>query len=319
MKKQIRLKAQVSDNKYITSKGVEVLRTPEHLFDEIDYPFTPHYVFIDEIRMHYVDENSESDKVIVLLHGQPTWGYLYRNIIPLLVAAGYRVIVPDLIGFGKSDKPSRKKTYSYAKNVEWMTTFLFDTLKLDQINFGLHDWGGVIGLRIVAAHPEKFKSVIAINTAFPRLEGINPVFCLYRSLIELLVFIPSSVLIRLNIKAANQPQVFKGYDVPFCEYKYRTAPRAFPKLVPIFPWQKETNKNKMAWKKLCEFDRPFVTLFSDKDPFTKRVEEDFIREIAGARNQPHEKIKNLGHFIQEEDPELVANFIIRFLANQVYS
>jgi len=303
---------------YTTSYGVKVLRTPEHLFDRVDYPFQPQYVFVDEIRMHYVDENPQSDKVIVLLHGEPTWGYLYRNIIPLLVKAGYRVIVPDLIGFGKSDKPVNKKVYSYTKNIDWMAMFLFEQLKLNEINLVLHDWGGLIGLRLVADFSEKFKSVVAMNTTLPRLEGFNPFFYLWRLLSGVLAFIPHSKLISLNVKSVQQADIYKAYDVPFPERIYKTASIVFPKLVPVFPWEIEARKNKIAWEKLCAFNRPFATLFSDKDPFTKKVEEDLIREIVGAKGQPHTKLKNARHFIQEEDPEFVANYIIYFLTNKVY-
>lgn len=305
-------------NKYITQNGIETLTTPAHNFDTVSYPFEANFVSIDGIKMHYVDENKHLSKVIVLVHGEPTWGYVFRHIIPKLSLAGYRVIVPDLIGFGKSDKPIHKKDYSYSKNEDWLKKFLIDELSLDKVNLVVHDWGGVIALRLVAKFPEKFNSVIAMNTAFPRIEGFNPVFYLWRVFTEVLLKLPFSKLIPLGIKKRVEKQEMLGYDAPFPSKKYKTAPKVFSKLVPIFPWDKEAKKNKILWKKLCLYNKPFLTIFSDKDPFTKKVEEDFIKYIKGAQNIKHHKIKNAGHFLQEDEPELVNELVINFLDNEVY-
>jgi haloalkane dehalogenase len=294
--------------------NINYLRTPENRFENlVDYDYRPNYVFIDGLRMHYVDENKTSKKIIVLVHGEPTWGYLYRNMIPLFVEKGFRVIVPDLIGFGKSDKLKNKKEYTYSGSVKWFEQFLFEHLQLTNIHIVLHDWGGLIGLRTVANYPEKFLSVTAMNTALPRFEGINPVFLLWRFLSQPLLFIPFSKLIPLGIVRKISKKELDAYDAPFPDRKYKGAALQFPKLVPQLPWDKELRINKQVWKKLGEFKNPFLTIFSEKDPFTKRVEEKLIAHIPGALHQPHAKIANAGHLIQEDNPKLVSEHIISFI------
>ncbi|MFD2566787.1 haloalkane dehalogenase [Pseudotenacibaculum haliotis] len=304
--------------KYTTSYGLEVLRTPDSCFKDVDYPFKEHFAQVQEMRMHYVDENPNAKKVIVLLHGEPTWGYLYRKMIPILAKAGYRVIVPDLIGFGKSDKPLDKKSYSYSQNEEWLQEFLFDELNLNEINLVVHDWGGLIALRLVARFPEKFASVVATNTAFPRIEGFNPIFYIWRIIAFIISIVPYSKLIPLGINSAVKKDEMLAYDAPYPNAKYKIAPKIFPKLVPIYPWQKEVKKNKSLWKELCNFSKPFLTVFSGKDPFTKKVELDFIKEVKGAQGIAHKKVPKANHFIQEEEPELLSEYIVEFLENHVY-
>lgn len=295
--------------------NLSAIRTPESRFENlVDYPYRPNYVFIDGLRMHYVDENKSSDKVIVLVHGEPTWGYLYRNMIPLFIEQGFRVIVPDLIGFGKSDKLKNKKEYSYSGSVKWLEQFLFEHLQLSNIHLVLHDWGGLLGLRTLANFPDKFLSVIAMNTALPRFEGINPVFLLWRCLSQPLLFIPFRILIPLGIVRKISKDELMAYDAPFPSREFKGGPLQFPKLVPLFPWQKELKINKAIWQKLGECKVPFLTIFSTNDPFTKRVEEKLIAHIPGAFNQPHVKISNAGHLIQEDNPKLVAENIINFIA-----
>ncbi len=291
------------------------LRTPENRFEHLnDYAYEANYVFIDGLRMHYVDENKHSKKVIVLVHGEPTWGYLYRKMIPLFVAQGFRVVVPDLIGFGKSDKLKHKKEYTYSGSVKWLEQFLFEHLQLHHIHFVLHDWGGLIGLRIVANYAERFASVIALNTAFPRMEGFNPAFTLWRLFFELLLQFPISRLIPLGMRTKPDKTEMKAYDAPFPDKRYKTAPLQYPKLVPLYPWNKELQENKRLWEKLGIVTQPFLTIYAANDPFTKRVEEQFIAHIPGALNQPHIKIANAGHYLQEDKPHLVCEHIIAFIA-----
>lgn len=292
------------------------LRTPDERFNNLkDFDFQAHYEFIDEIRIHYLDENQNSNKVIVILHGEPAWCYSFRNIIPKLVASGYRVIAPDILGFGKSDKPKSKNELSYSKLVEWFEILLFNRLKLNNINLVLHDWGGIIGLRMVANHQGKFSSVIAMNTAFPRFEGINPVFILWRTFCQFLLKKPISELIPLGLynKSALSEEELKAYDAPFPTIAYKIAPKTLPKLVPIFPWQKETWVNRKIWKDLKKFDKPFLTIFSNKDHFTKKAEVKLINQIEGARNVKHIKLEDVGHFPQEEKPEELSHHILNFL------
>ncbi len=303
---------QTVDSDFSMESGA-VLRTPEQCFDHIiDYPFESNYTYVNGLRVHYLDEGNRNGIPLVLLHGIPTWSYLYRKVIPLLAANGYRVIAPDLIGFGKSDKLTNKKDYSYTKNVEWMRAFLFDNLKLNNVNLILHDWGGLIGMRLVAKSPHLFRSVVAINTAFPRIEGFNPVFFLWWLVSGLVTSIPFRRLMSLAIVKKTAKEILNAYDAPFPEKRFRVAPEVFPKLVPIFPWQHEAKINKVHWRKLCGFSNPFLTIFSEKDPFTKKVEEEFIEKIKGARDQPHLKVKNAGHFLQEDEPGLLCRHLLNF-------
>lgn len=303
---------------FFLMSAFECIQTPAiHFKQLVDYNYAENFAIVDGLRMHYVDENQHSNKIVVLVHGEPTWGYLYRKMIPLFLENGYRVIVPDLIGFGKSDKLKHRHQYSYSLNEKWLSSFLFQHLKLTEINFVLHDWGGLIGLRIVANFPEKFASVIAMNTALPRFEGVNPVFLLWRFLSQPLLYIPFRKLISLGIVKKLSDNELIGYDAPFPSREHKSGPLQFPKLVPQFPWEKELKINKQAWKKLGEFEAPFLTIFSEKDPFTKRVEEKFIAHIPGAKNQPHLKVKNAGHLLQEDEPILISNHIINFIAKNV--
>ncbi|MGB3591633.1 MAG: haloalkane dehalogenase [Nonlabens sp.] len=292
-------------------------RTPASRFRDVDYPFIEHYAMIDGWRMHYVDENQESQNIVMLVHGEPTWGYLYRKMIPVFVDAGYRVIVPDLIGFGKSDKPLNKKIYTYSKVEEWFRLFVNDHLKLNNMNLVAHDWGGLIALRTVATNAELFSTVTAMNTAFPRYEGINPLFILWRSLAPLVLHISLRKLMPLGINGKVASKELNGYDAPFPSYKSKLAARIFPKLVPVFKKSEETIKNIKLWEKLKKFDKPFLTIFSENDPFTKDVEIDFIKEISGAKNSDHFKVNNSSHYIQEEHPEYVSRRIIRFIKNNL--
>lgn len=296
-------------------QGATVLRTPETRFQNLkDYPFQAHYAMIDGMRMHYVDENPGGSPVIVMLHGEPTWSYLYRNIIPTFVARGFRVIAPDLIGFGKSDKPTDKKSYSYIKSVEWLEKFLFDHLQLQTIHLVVHDWGGLIGLRVVANHPHRFATVVAMNTTLPRLEGVNPLFMVWRLLCGFTASIPYASLIPIGMRTKPDKEMLAGYDAPFPSKTYKTAALRFPKLVPVYPWDQEAWKNREAWRKLGTFEKPFLTIFSENDPFSKRVEKHFIKHVPGAKNQAHVKVKNAGHLIQEDQPQEVCDHILTFIA-----
>lgn len=300
------------DGDFLFDNGT-VIRTPEQCFDHvIDYPFESKYVIVNGLRIHYLDEGNRDGLTVVLLHGLPTWSYLFRRIIPPLVAEGYRVIAPDLIGFGKSDKLTDKKNYSYTKNVEWIRIFLFGVMKLTNINMIAHDWGGLIGLRLVAQYPNRFRSVIAMNTAFPRIEGFNPMFFLWWLASGLVISMSFERLISIGIVKKQKKQILQAYDAPFPEKRFRVAPQVFPKLVPIFPWQYEAKTNKKLWKDLCQYSNPFLTIYSDKDPFTKKVEVEFIKEIKGAKGQPHLKVKNAGHFLLEDNPGLINRHVINF-------
>lgn len=300
--------------RFQTTKGIEVLRTPEDCFDQIhDYPFQANYCEIEGIRMHYLDENPDKNEVVVLLHGEPTWSYLYRKLIPELTKQGYRVVVPDLIGFGKSDKLVHQKDHSYSKSTRWLKSFLFDILDLRDINIVLHDWGGLIGLRIIAEQPLKFKSVIATNTYFPIQSKVNFTYLVWRWLGPIFQSIFFKRMIALGVKCKLSTQDLNAYAAPFPSLRYKAAPLKFPTLLPIFSWSKELKTNQLLWEKLKQFERPFLTIYSKNDPFTKGAEIAFITEIKGAKHQNHLKINNAGHLIQEDQPELFCQHILVFL------
>lgn len=295
--------------------GRNVLRTPDECFKGlIAYPFKPHYAEVSGLRMHYVDENPGSSRVVVMLHGEPTWSYLWRHMIPHFTAAGYRVIAPDIPGFGKSDKPVDKNAYTYGGMVEWVRELLFDRLQLRDIHLVVHDWGGLIGLRLVAFHPECFASVVAMNTDLPRAQGFKPAFLLWKIFAPLISLVPYSRLVPLGIHRRPDKKEMLGYDAPFPSKAYKTAPLAVVNSVPVFPWQKESAINRQAWQKLKNFDKPFLTLFGSTDQLTRGIEKQMIKFIRGAKNQPHQRIKGVSHFIQEDIPEEASTSILRFFA-----
>jgi len=301
--------------RYITEEGVEVVRTPDAQFLNLcHFPFRPNYHTVRGIRVHYLDENPDSDKVVVMLHGEPTWGYLYRHMIPHFSEQGYRVIVPDIPGFGRSDKPVDKSAYSYANMVAWVRELLFDRLNLGSIHFIVHDWGGLVGLRLVADHPERFRSVVAMNTDLPRAQGFKPAFLLWWVLAPLLSYIPYSRLIPLGIHRRSDRKELLGYDAPFPSREFKTGPMTVVNLVPVLPWQKESRVNRSAWQRLKEFDRPFLTLFGNRDLMTRGIEEQLIAGIKGAKDQPHMRLSKVSHFIQEDAPDETSRLILRFLA-----
>lgn len=324
-------------------------RTPEARFHDLDgYPFVEHYLEIDDgdggtLRMHYVDEGE--GQPILCLHGQPTWSYLYRKMIPVLTAAGYRVITPDLVGFGKSDKPTRRRDYSYASHVDWMTQFV-DALDLRDITLVCQDWGGLIGLRVVAAEPERFARVVAANTGLPDARDVpdemaKPMRELFDSIPTLP---PREMAAKLQenehgagfmywIKYCDGYEDFvisdvvslsalgnelseaqkRAYDAPFPDEQFKQGARQFPSLVPIFPDDPAIADNRAAWDVLRQFDKPFLTAFSDGDPVTRGAHKRFQEEVPGARGQHHVTIEGAGHFLQEDAPETLSQAVIDFI------
>ena len=329
---------------------MDVLRTPDERFEGLaGFDFAPHYTEIDSgagstLRVHHLDEGPRDGEVLLCMHGQPTWCYLYRKMIPILTGAGYRVIVPDLVGFGRSDKPAAQDDYTYARHVQWMRAWL-DAQGLDRITLICQDWGGLIGLRLVAACPERFARVVAANTGLPDAEGLTPDMA--APMRKLLASVPVVTVDELGSKfldgggapgffywikfAAEQPDFKVGtlvqfsaagslgeteiaaYDAPFPDERYMAGARRFPSLVPIFPDDPEIPAQKAAWEALRNFDAPFLTAFSDGDPVTAGGHERFQREVPGARGQNHVTIQGGGHFLQEDQPEAFAAAIIKFV------
>jgi haloalkane dehalogenase len=309
--------------------AIEFVRTPDERFHGLpDYPFEPHYAMVEGLRVHYVDEGPADASVIVLLHGEPSWSYLYRHMIPPLVEAGYRVIAPDLIGFGRSDKPVDREDYSYAAHVEWMRALLFDRLRLEDVTLFAQDWGGLIGLRLVAEHPDRFARVAVANTTLPLPEREPPplppercddVGCASGSFLRWLQFsqtvpeLPVGQIVQAATVHELPPAVIRAYDAPFPDERYKAGARAFPALVPIRPEDPAVPANRAAWQALEQWEKPFLTLFSDRDPITAGLDEVFRSRIPGARGQPHQTIEKAGHFLQEDRPAEIVAALLEFL------
>jgi len=298
---------------------MEVLRTPDERFENLkDFPYQPHYVEVPDseggrLRIHYVDEGNREADPVLLIHGEPSWSYLYRKMIPILVEAGNRVVVPDLPGFGRSDKPAQRSDYIFQRYVDWMQAWL-DHLDLKQITFFGQDWGGLIGLRLVAANPERFARAVVGNTGLPTGDGpISEAFLNWRKFsIEAPEFDIGAV-ITMGCLTKLPSEVMEAYNAPFPDDTYKEGARIFPSLVPITPDDPAAAANRQAWEVLSKFDQPFLTAFSDGDPITRGGHKIFQEKVPGAKGQPHTTIKGGGHFLQEDCGEDLARVIADFI------
>lgn len=287
---------------------MQALRTPESRFDDLpDYPFDPHYVDIDGLRMHYVDEGPADADPVLLLHGEPSWSFLYRHMIPPLAAAGHRVIAPDLVGFGKSDKPSSRSAYTYAVHVDWMRQFVED-LQLDNITLFCQDWGSLIGLRVAAENEHRFARIALGNGGLPTGDQTMPrAFMIWRAFALYSPWFPIGRIVQAGTVANLSRDVVAAYDAPFPSAKYKAGARAFPALVPARPDDPASDANRKAWTVFGRWEKPFLTCFSNRDPITRGGARPWQTHVPGARNRNHAVIRNAGHFLQEEKgPELAA-------------
>ncbi len=298
---------------------MNILRTPDEQFTHLPgYDFAPHYMQVEtggtpSLRVHYVDEGPREADPILLLHGEPTWAYLYRKMIPLHVAAGHRVIVPDLVGFGRSDKPDSVRDYTYQRHVDWMLSVL-EQLDLRRITLVCQDWGGLIGLRLVAANPQRFARVVAANTFLPTGDRHpGDAFLQWQKLSQAVPVFETGKLIRGGCVRHVPDAVKQAYDAPFPEESYKAAARAFPLLVPTRPDDPASEPNRQAWQALEKFDKPFLCAFSDKDPITRGGDQVFRKRIPGCAGQPHTTIEDAGHFLQEDAGEALAEVVNRFI------
>ncbi|MGH8492175.1 MAG: haloalkane dehalogenase [Moraxellaceae bacterium] len=298
---------------------MKFLRTPDERFANLPgYTFVPHYLMVDDteggqLRMHYLDEGPRDGAVVLLLHGEPSWSYLYRKMIPVLSAAGYRVIAPDLIGFGKSDKPAERKDYSYQRHVDWVRSAL-QQLSLQDITLVCQDWGGLIGLRLVGEHPERFARVVAANTMLPTGD-FHPgaAFLKWQEFSQTTPVFNTGKMIAGGCAIAPPPEVIAAYDAPFPDESYKEGARQFPTLVPVTPDDPATVPNRAAWEVLYQFKKPFLTAFSDKDPITGAAAPVLRKLIPGCAGQPHTTIENGGHFLQEDQGEKLAQVVVDFM------
>jgi haloalkane dehalogenase len=296
---------------------LEVLRTPDDRFADLPgYPFEPHYLQLSGgLRVHYLDEGPADPAPVLLMHGEPSWSYLYRTMIPVLVAAGHRCIAPDLVGFGRSDKPADPGDYSYQRHVDWMSEAIFDRLGLTDITLVGQDWGGLIGLRLVAAQPDRFSRVVAANTGLPT--GDIPLSEAFMRWQRFARESPTFQIGRIigNGTVSDLPaDVVAAYDAPFPDDSYKAGARSFPSLVPTTPDDPAHDANIAAWDVLLAFDKPFLCAFSDSDPITSGAEGMFIGRVPGTAGQPHTTIKGAGHFLQEDRGEELARVIASFVA-----
>lgn len=295
---------------------MQFLRTPdERFFNLPGYNFQPNYVNFQSLRMHYVDEGEKIAPVVLMLHGEPSWSYLYRKMIPIIVNAGFRAIAPDLIGFGRSDKPTQKEDYSYQMHVDSIINFI-NLLDLSNITLVCQDWGGLIGLRVVAQEENRFSRVVTANTGLPTGDEKMPeAFFQWQEFSQTVEIFPVGQIIQMGCQSKLSEEVIAAYDAPFPDESYKSGARIFPKLVPTSPDNPATEANRQAWEKLKQWSKPFLTAFSDKDPITKGAEKPFQQLIPGAKDQAHTTITKGGHFLQEDEGEELANVVINFIGN----
>ena len=286
---------------------MKVLRTPDAAFAGIaDFPFAPHYLEITDpddgtkLRVHYVDEGPRDAPIVLMMHGEPSWCYLYRHMIAPIVAAGFRVVAPDLIGFGRSDKPIKRTDYSYARHVGWMRQ-LVEALDLKRITLVCQDWGSLIGLRLVAEMPDRFASVALSNGGLPEGGKAPPAFAIWRAFSKWSPIFPIGRIVNAGAKRALSKAEIAAYDAPFPDSSYKAGARIFPSFVP-FENNVAVRDQKRAWQVLEKWNKPFLCCFSDGDPITRGGEGRFIGRVPGTEGQPHRTLKG-GHFIQENDPQ----------------
>ncbi|MFK7913530.1 MAG: haloalkane dehalogenase [Pseudomonadales bacterium] len=334
---------------------MKCLRTPDHCFENLPgYSFEPNYQLVPdteggELRVHYLDEGPRDGPVVLCMHGQPSWSYLYRKMIPLFTARGYRTIAPDLVGFGRSDKPSERENYTYANHVSWITA-LVSALDLQEITLVCQDWGGLIGLRVATENSERFARILVANTGLPdangvpddQIEAISASMGAYYDSLPVAAdapamgaamaadtsgmgflhwvkfcsesdgFAPSDVLAMSTAGALSDAEV-AAYAAPYPDASYLAGARQFPSLVPVRPDNPAIPANRAAWKVLEQWTKPLLTAFSDSDPITAGGDVRFRETVPGAKDQPHTTLKGAGHFLQEQVPGQLVNVVVKLM------
>jgi haloalkane dehalogenase len=286
---------------------MKVLRTPEAAFEGVtDYPFAPHYLDITDalsganLRVHYIDEGPRDAPVVLMMHGEPSWSYLYRKMVAPVVAAGFRVVAPDLIGFGKSDKPAAQSDYSYARHVAWMRSWV-EQLDLQNVTLACQDWGSLVGLRLVAEMPDRFSSVALSNGGLPEGGDAPRAFAIWRAFSKWSPVFPIGKIVNAGTKRDLSPEEIAAYDAPFPNSSFKAGARIFPSFVP-FEDNVAVPDQKRAWQVFDTWEKPFLCCFSDEDRITRGGESRFIGRVPGTSGQNHRSLHG-GHFIQEDDPE----------------
>ncbi len=300
---------------------MDKLRTPEGRFADLPgWQLPPRYADVDDsesatLRMHYVDEGPRDGQVIVLLHGEPSWAYLHRHMVGVLVEAGLRVIVPDHVGFGRSDKPAQVEDHTYARHVEWTRALLLDVLDLQDVTLFGQDWGGLIGLRLVGEHPERFARVVAANTALLTGDQTMPdLWWRFHDFVARTPELPVGFLVASGCTVPMSDEVRAAYDAPFPDASYQAGARAMPQILPKSPDDVAAPACRAAWESLGRFERPFLTVFGDSDPITRGADRVLQAHVPGAAGQPHATIVDAGHFLQETHGPELARVIADFVA-----
>ena len=294
---------------------MSILKTDLTLFENLsDWKYKENFTTVmsefGELDIHFVDENSTSDECVLLLHGNPTWGYLYRNMIDPLIENGYRVVVPDLPGFGKSDKFSVRYNYSYEGFVDWMSQFIENT-DLKNITLFCQDWGGLIGLRLAAKYGDRFEKIVAANTGLPTGKApLSEGFAVFREFLQIKPDLHVAGQVRNGTTKGIDDNALVAYNAPFPDDDHKQGVRQFPNLVPGTPRTPSAEPNKEAWKILREWNKPFLCAFSDKDPIFSGVENSFYKLIPGCKDMPHVTIEDAGHFLQEDQPKACVDAIL---------
>jgi haloalkane dehalogenase len=294
-----------------------VLRTPESRFANItDFPYLPKFQDVGGLRVAYIDEGPRDAAPVLLMHGEPTWSYLYRKMIPGLLAEGHRVIAPDLVGFGRSDKPTCRQDYSYLNHVLWMVAWM-ESLDLRSTSLFCQDWGSLIGLRMVAHDPQRFARICLANGGLPT-GSFGPVpkaFKLWRAFAKWSPWFPIGRIVNSGCASRLSVAEVAAYDAPFPSKKYAVAARLFPSFVPTEPDDPERLRNEDAWKVLQQWHKPFLTLFSSRDPVTRGGDKVFLKRVPGTADQPHATTRGAGHFLQEDKGEELAQKLNDWIAS----
>jgi haloalkane dehalogenase len=294
---------------------MRVVRTPEDRFADVpDFAYVPRYVDVSGLRLAYVEAGPSDGEPVLLLHGEPSWSFLYRTVMAVLAAAGLRAIAADLIGFGRSDKPADIGDHSYARHVEWIRAFAFDQLDLHGLTLVGQDWGGLIGLRLVAEHPDRFARVVAANTGLPTGDQPMPeVWLRFREVVRTAPALSVSRLVQSGCQTVLSEAVLGAYDAPFPDEIFTAGVRAMPGLVPTSPDDPATPANRAAWRQLSAWDKPFLVAFSDHDPITGGMAPVLKRAVPGAASIEHPVIEGAGHFLQEDAGEQLGAVIADFV------
>ncbi len=295
-----------------------IKRTPDDCFSGLpEYHFQPHYLNIPDtrfgtLRMHYLDEGCRSGKIVLLMHGQGCWSYLFRNMIPELVDAGFRVIAPDYIGFGRSDKLIDPEDYSFQNHVDWLTSFM-KIMQFADITAYMFDWGGYFGLRIAAEHPEYFGRIVLTNTQLPKgdTQGAEW-FINWRTQQFSLPKFPQGEMVNEGVTRKLAPEIIAAFDAPYPDESFKAAPRRFPMILPITPDDPAAPANQAAWQTLGKWEKPVLTLFTSSFAGTAMGPESIQDHLPGARGQAHALLDNTSFYAVEDAPVEIARHIIQF-------